>query len=29
MTFQYCPDCGSHNGDIAKMFEPQEGEDKE
>jgi hypothetical protein len=26
---EYCPDCGSHNGDIAKMFEPQEGEDKE
>lgn len=24
---EYCPDCGSHNGDIAKMVEPQESED--
>lgn len=23
---EYCPDCGSHNGDIAKMIEPQESE---
>lgn len=25
---EYCPDCGSHNGDIAKMIEPQESENK-
>ena len=25
---EYCPDCGSHNGDIAKMVEPQESEEQ-